>query len=130
MWVIKLKYPDTYYNKVTTKQLLNHLADNCGGLDDTDAVNIRLAMPTWWDEAPSVTKYILQMEKGQNKASRDNCFIESKYMDAISTRYILSVLASPTERKAWEKFTQSKRTWGAWKNLPRRSRRNKSCQKV
>ena len=69
-WVIELEDTITYYNKVTTRQLLGHLADNCNGLDNTDVVDIRLAMPTWWDKTPSMPEYILKMEKGQKKAAR------------------------------------------------------------
>ena len=46
MWIIKLEDSDTYYNNVTARQLLDHLANNCNGLDDIDAVDLHLAMPT------------------------------------------------------------------------------------
>ena len=58
-WFIELKDTDTYYNEVTVRQLLDQLAENCDGIGDTDAANILLAMPTWWNENPSVPKYIL-----------------------------------------------------------------------
>ena len=45
-WVIELEDPDTYNNEVTVRHFLGHLSDNGGGLNDTDAVDIRLAIPT------------------------------------------------------------------------------------
>ena len=72
-WVIKLKDPDTYYNEVTVRQLLDHLAENCDCLNNTDAVDVRIVILAWWDETPSVPKYILRMEKRKNKAEKANC---------------------------------------------------------
>ena len=68
-WVIKIKDPDTYYNKVIVRKLLNHLANNCNGLDNIDAVDICLVITTWWDETTSVPKYILWVERRQKKAA-------------------------------------------------------------
>ena len=60
-WVKKLEKPDNYYNKVTTRQLLDHLYDNCAGLKKIDDVDICLTMPTGWDGTPSMSRYILRM---------------------------------------------------------------------
>ena len=74
-WVIQIKDPNTYYNEVTARQLLNHLDKNCDGLDETDDINIYLAIPTWWEETTRVPRYILRVEKGQKKAVQTNCTI-------------------------------------------------------
>ena len=62
-WVSKLKEDDKYFNIVSAKALLNHLADNCDSINNTDAVNIRLAMPSWWGESLGVPKFILWVVK-------------------------------------------------------------------
>ena len=46
-WVIYIEDLDTYYNEVTARQLLDHLAKNCNGLNNTDVVDIYLTMPKW-----------------------------------------------------------------------------------
>ena len=43
-WVREIEDSVTYFNRVSAKDLLDHLTDNCDSLDDTDAVNIRLAI--------------------------------------------------------------------------------------
>ena len=116
IWVIELEDPDTYYNKFYAKQLPEQFSDKCDGLNNTYAVNIRLAMPTWWDEATGVPDYILWMEKRQKKSSCINCPIERKHLAAVSKLSLRATLAFPTNRYDWYKLPQSKHTWRAWKN--------------
>ena len=93
------------------RQILNHLADNCDGLDDTDAIDVRLAMSIWWDEAPSMPEYILWKERVQNKAARANFPIESGYLAAVTKSSLRAALAFPTNREARDKLKKVERTW-------------------
>ena len=96
-WVGKLEDANTYFNCVSTKALIHHLLDNCGGLDYTGAVNIHLAMTLWWGEYHGVLEFILQMEKDQKKSVRANIPVKDAYMATITTCSIRVNQAFPAE---------------------------------
>ena len=114
-WVAELEDPDTYYNGVTARELLQHLADNSDGLEDVDGVEISLALPGYWDETPSVPEYIIKMQKAQRKARRTELPITDEYLAGIATRSLRAAQAFPTERAKWDSLAKDKRTWAAWK---------------
>ena len=68
--------------------MLDHLTDNCNGLDNTDAIKIRLSIQLRWGESPVVPEFILWMKKGQNKSACANLPIKDAYIAAIATRLI------------------------------------------
>ena len=76
-WVSKIEDADTYFRSVLAEALLSHLIDNCDSLDNTNAIDIRLAMPSLWGEYLGVPEFILWIEKGQKKAAHTNLPIES-----------------------------------------------------
>ena len=95
---------------MSARDLLNHLADNCDSLDNTDAVDIRLAMSLWWRESPGVLEFILSIERVHKKASHTNLLIKNAYMSAITTLLIQSTQAFPVNHKVWYKLTVSQQT--------------------
>ena len=114
-WVSKIEGADTYFKSVSEKALLNHLVDNCDGLDNIDAVDIRLYMLSWWGKSPGVPEFILWVEKGQKKADRSNIPIEDAHMSTISAHLIRMNQDLPIDRELWDKLPVTKRTWKAWK---------------
>ena len=47
-WVRRLRDPDSFYNRVTPRDLLNLLAMHSGGLKRADVVSMFSAMHLWW----------------------------------------------------------------------------------
>lgn len=46
-WSLLLKSATTFYNKVTPRAMLDHLANNCGGLDFINVVALQASMNGW-----------------------------------------------------------------------------------
>ena len=99
-WVSELEDPDTYFNRVSEKALLDYFTDNFNGLNNTDAFNIRLTIPSWWGESHGVPEFILQMENVQKKAAHANLPIKYAYMATIATCSIQANQAFPVKRDA------------------------------
>ena len=111
-WVIELEDLDTYYNKFTARHILNHLVDNCGGLDDTDAVDTPLAMPTWWDKNPSVPEYILRTKKGKRRLHETTAPLKAGNWPPSPPALSLPPSSSqPNTRLGKNSFSTSKRGW-------------------
>lgn len=48
-WLLPLKSPTTFYNKVSLQDMLQHLATSTAGLEATDIVTLLVDMQSWWD---------------------------------------------------------------------------------
>jgi hypothetical protein len=64
-WLLPLKSPTTFYNKVSLRDMLQHLATSTAGLEATDIVTLLVDMQSWWEEDPRVPEYINKLEDAQ-----------------------------------------------------------------
>jgi hypothetical protein len=61
--MLPLKSAITFYNKVSLRDMLQHLATSTAGLEATDIVSLFLDMQAWWEEDPRVPEYINRLEE-------------------------------------------------------------------
>jgi hypothetical protein len=66
-WLLPLKDPATFFNKVQIRTYLDHLTSSSGELEATDIVNLHAAMLGWWVEDPCVPEYINRIKDAQKK---------------------------------------------------------------
>ena len=78
-WYKELEDPDTFYTKVTTLKLLDHLTDFCAGLHTVDAVDIPQLMKELYKDLDGVPQFINAMEADQRKSKRAKLIINDKY---------------------------------------------------
>ena len=60
-WFKELEDLDTFYTKVTTIQLLDHLKEHCSWLCAVDAVKILQIMQSFYKEAEGIPQFINMM---------------------------------------------------------------------
>ena len=66
----KLKNACTYYTKVHTKTLLEHLQNSCLGTYVIDALSLQIDMMKYHQQADGITKYINMLKDTQHAALR------------------------------------------------------------
>jgi hypothetical protein len=114
-WLLPLKDPATFFNKVPLRTFLEHLASSSGGLEATDIVHLHAAMRGWWAEDPRVPEYINRIEDAQKKAARANLPITNDWLAAIATMLLLAAGSFPKLRQDWDGRAPADKTWPAWK---------------
>ena len=58
----ELEYPDTFYKKIITIQLLDHLTENCSSIHEIDAVDIPYIMRSFYKVSEGIPQFIKMME--------------------------------------------------------------------
>jgi hypothetical protein len=120
-WLLSLKSPITFYNKVTLGDMLQHLATSTAGLEATDIVSLFIDMQSWWEEDPRVPEYINRLEDAQKKASRAALPITNEWLAATATKSLLAAGSFPIQRPVWDAKLPTTKTWPAWKQWARES---------
>jgi hypothetical protein len=120
-WLLSLKSPTTFYNKVTLQDMLQHLATSTAGLEATDIVTLLVDMQSWWEEDPRVPEYINKLEDAQKKALRAALPITNEWLVATASKSLLSAGSFPTQRTVWDSKLPAAKTWAAWKQWARES---------
>jgi hypothetical protein len=114
-WLLSLKSPTTFYNKVTLQDMLQHLATSTAGLEATDIVTLLVDMQSWWEEDPRVPEYINKLKDAQKKALRAALPITNEWLVATASKSLLSAGSFPTQRTVWDSKFPASKTWAAWK---------------
>ena len=122
-WLLPLKNPTTFYNKVEIREYLRHLTTSSGGLEATDIVELQAAMLHWWAEDPRVPEYINRLEDAQKKATRASLPITDDWLAAIATMSLLSAGSFPKLRIEWDGLAPASKTWAAWKTWALKSQK-------
>jgi hypothetical protein len=120
-WLLPLKSPTTFYNKVSLRDMLQHLATSTAGLEATDIVTLLVDMQSWWEEDPRVPEYINKLEDAQKKALRAALPITNEWLVATASKSLLSAGSFPTQRTVWDSKLPSNKTWAAWMQQARES---------
>jgi len=118
-WLLSLKSPTTFYNKVSLQDMLQHLATSTAGLEATDIVALFVDMQTWWEEDPRVPEYINKLEDAQKKAARAALPITNEWLAATATKSLLAAGSFPIQRPVWDAKLPATKTWPAWKQWAR-----------
>jgi len=120
-WLLSLKSPTTFYNKVSLHDMLQHLASSTAGLEATDIVTLLVDMQSWWEDDPRVPEYINKLEDAQKKAARASLPITNEWLAATATKSLLAAGSFPIQRPVWDAKLPATKTWSAWKQWARES---------
>ena len=118
-WLLPLKSATTFYNQVSLRDMLDHLATNMPGLEATDIVTLAVDMQSWWQDDPRVPEYINRLEEAQKKALRGNLPITNDWLAATATLSLLTAGSFPKQRADWDALAPAIKTWTAWKTWAR-----------
>jgi hypothetical protein len=70
VWYNNLKDADTFYTKVTAREIIAFLDANSGGLHAIDMISLRTNMHNYYTQADGIPQYINMLEDAQKKATR------------------------------------------------------------
>jgi len=56
-----LEHAPTFYNSVTSKELLRHLWTNCGGIKPKNLIPLQTSMPSYYTECEGIPEYIIKL---------------------------------------------------------------------
>ena len=114
-WYKELKDPDTFYTKVTTIKLLEHLTEFCAGLHTVNAVDIPQLMKELYKNSDGVPQLINAMEAAQRKSKREKLVINDEYLHAVALKSLLQSGDYEIETREWSKLPEADQTWEDWK---------------
>ena len=77
-WYKELENPYTFYRKVTTLNLLDHLTEICAGLHTVDAMDIPQIMKSLYRDLEGVPQLMNTMEAAQHKSKRAKLVINER----------------------------------------------------
>ena len=94
---------NTFYTKVTSLKILDHLTEFCAGLHTVDAVDIPHIMKSLYKYSEGVPKFINEMETAHSKSKRAKLVINDEYLHAVAHNarvlfYPPSVMNSSTRK--------------------------------
>ena len=119
-WILSLKSSSTFYNKVSIRDLIDHLTTSTVGLEATDIVSLFIDMVGLWREDPRVPEFINKMEEAQKKAARANLPISDEWLAAIATKSLIAEGSFPKVRNEWDsRAAAAKLQWTDWKKWAR-----------
>jgi hypothetical protein len=73
VWYNDLKDADTFYTKVTAREIIAFLEANSGGLHAIDMISLRTNMHNYYTQADGVPQYINMLEDAQKRQRRLAC---------------------------------------------------------
>jgi hypothetical protein len=98
-WLLPLKSPTTFYNKVSLQDMLQHLAASTAGLKAMDIISLLVDMHSWWEEDPRVPEYINRLEDAKKKSARAHHLpITNDWLAAITS---MSLFMASSFCKLW-----------------------------
>ena len=107
----ELEDPDTFYTKITTLKLMDHLTEFCLGLHTVDTMDIPQVMKTLFRDAEGIPQFINAMEEAQRKSKRAKLIINDNYLHAVALKSLLQSVEYNTETREWSKLPEDKQTW-------------------
>ena len=90
LWYRDLRHERSFYTNVTTKQLLTHLDDNCGGLHPSELVNLPTDMLGYYASTEGIPEFINSLEAAQRKLARANLPMSDDQLLAIASTAVLA----------------------------------------
>ena len=118
-WLLPLKSATTFYNQVSLRDMLDHLATTMAGLEATDIISLSVDMQSWWQDDPRVPEYINKLEEAQKKALRAGLSITNEWLAATASLSLLTAGSFSKQRADWDALAPALKTWAAWKTWAR-----------
>jgi hypothetical protein len=116
VWYNDLKDADTFYTKVTAREIIAFLNANSGGLHAIDMISLRTNMQNYYyTQADGIPQYINMLEDGQKKATRAGMPIADVKLVMMASAAVLAAQHFPREVNDWEGLPSTSCMWTAWK---------------
>ena len=98
-WYKELEDHDTFYTKVTTLKLLDHLTELFLGIHTVDVVDIPQFVKTLYKDSEGIPQFINVMDAAQRKSKRAKLVINDKYLHAVALKSLLQSGEYKTETR-------------------------------
>ncbi len=115
IWYKDLRHARTFYNKVTARELLEHLDANCGGLHPSELINLNTEMMGYYATTEGIPEYINSLEDAQRKLRRANLPMDDANLVAMASTAVLASQHFPRTTDEWEALPIANKTWAEWK---------------
>ena len=113
-WFKSLRDPITFYNNVTSYNLLEHLRDNSGGLHNNDLAALPAEMMNYYANVEGIPEFILELEKAREKLARGGLPMADATLLATAHAQVYASLHYPETTREWERLPPAAKTWAAW----------------
>ncbi len=115
VWYNDLLDADTFYTKVTAREIIAFLDANSGGLHAIDMISLRTNMHNYYTQANGIPQYINMLEDAQKKAMRAGMPIANVELVMMASAAVLAAQHFPRKVDDWEGLPSASCTWTAWK---------------
>ena len=106
-----------FYERVTTRQMIEHLQGICVGNHAIDILDLQDKMRFMHIEHYSIAQYIWALKEAQQQSERAGMPIMDATLYMIATKLMLVTQQFPETNDKWEELGRSDQTWGKWKEL-------------
>jgi len=120
-WFKSLRDPITFYNSVTSYDLLDHLRNNSGGLHNNDLASLPAEMLHYYANEEGIPEFILALEKAREKLSRGGLPMSDAQVLATAHAQVFASLHYPEATREWERLPTASKTWAAWQTKYRQA---------
>ena len=114
-WVRRLRDPDSFYARISPRDILDLLAMHSGELERADIVSMFVAIHLWRAEDPHVPKFFNRSNNAQKKATFTSLPIMDDWLVAMSTSTLLSENSFTNNGPSWDGLFPSAQSWTACK---------------
>ncbi len=115
MWYNNLKDTNTFYTKVTAREIIAFLDANSRGLHAIDMISLRTNMHNYYTQADGIPQYINMLEDAQKKAMQAGMPIADVELVMMASAAILAAQHFPRKVNDWEGLPSASCMWTAWK---------------
>jgi hypothetical protein len=115
VWYNNLKDANTFYTKVTAREIIAFLDANSRGLHAIDMISLCTNMHNYYTQADSILQYINMLEDAQKKATRAGMPITNIELVMMASVAVLGAQHFPRKVDGWEGLPFASCTWTAWK---------------
>jgi hypothetical protein len=115
VWYNNLKDADTFYTKVTAREIIAFLDANSGGLHAIDMISLCTNMHNYYTQPDGIPQYINVLEDAQKKATRAGMPIANVELVMMASVAVLAAQHFPRKVNNWEGLPSASCMWTAWK---------------
>ena len=114
-YITDLEDPSTQFLLVSPLEIMNHLWDNFGEIDENDLRQNELRMKAAWNPPTPIQDLFKQMQAGQKFAKKGGENIDDTHLVRLTYGVIEDTGIFDRELTKWREKKRSERTWTAFK---------------
>jgi hypothetical protein len=115
VWYNDLKDANTFYTKVTAREIIAFLDANSGSLHAINMISLRTNMHNYYTQVDGIPQYINMLEDTQKKATQAGMPINNVKLVMMASAAVLTAQHFPRKVNDWEGLLSVSCTWTAWK---------------